>query len=995
MLAHHPKTGAPIRIITSNSSTWKSSKTIVWLDGTEETQAWNRWDVGTSSVDAWKRLTDAGTQVDVCCVLGSTDSCIEWLKAGNASSCKIIGVPQNIIETMGLQTVAEIGINNMVCMEETSTLYPFIGATWDTTEMDARTILSLILQYGRAFPIHNPREVSQYMNVLPMLLAPPPMYFITQYYVPEKKSRAKEIDRCLNMNIACKYIDKIILLNETMLELPQSEKIQQYNIGTRLRFDIVFKWIYDNAPENALICIANSDIYIDDSFNALWAVNMESVFFALLRWDEQETGEPKLFGPRADSQDTWVVSAKQVKSRKWDWETLNFPFGKGGCDNAITIEMFKQKFLVVNPCMSLITHHVHMTKYRTYDPKDIVEKPAFLYVNPTGLHDLNPIININAPVVKTFVVPSTTLEINGTLTAAQRTTLLTMLSKKEKTLTDGIIHKEYKLPIYEFDNVFELSTGLLRTYSSIIVGNTQSSAEAWSKEHVSVAAAAVPIDVGLVAHCPDEIANNPVRYLLEYMGKILALREICDGEWLGVKSQQITDALKIFRWDKDEIPVVARTQAFNTLCKKAYAWLPQDGAKAFVTPIEINALRKALINWSPSPNSKRIVLYVDGKWITDATVEMFEKVLSVSCIYPTTEISLAMNLLDGAWGAIVYGDKERWGTIWGLPVGARVWEIQPEVESSLELYQVCNASQLKHRFHIVPRATATTADLTKMVDLISKQALSESQANSKALKAIKPKIFMPDSTGFFAHAGDSFREVVSLWEERSYVDIIRVKGLAQVWLNAVGDTLLYDRPTLEWLRNAPAEEQVWKKAFFGNPAPLENSSSWSFWARRPSLVEDLVKQGVGTSDQRPLGLVFYGRSENAVQKSRRTDEWASLCDEFIHVIGEKPYPYSQRGYLTRLANAKWGLCLAGYGNKCHREIECMAMGCVPIVAKEVDMVNYKNPPVEGLHYFRAEPTDIPAILKLSHETWLKSSKACREWWKENASVDGLWKLTNG
>jgi hypothetical protein len=52
MLAHHPKTGEPIRIITSNSSTWKSAKTIAWLTGLESTEyKWNRYDIGASNID--------------------------------------------------------------------------------------------------------------------------------------------------------------------------------------------------------------------------------------------------------------------------------------------------------------------------------------------------------------------------------------------------------------------------------------------------------------------------------------------------------------------------------------------------------------------------------------------------------------------------------------------------------------------------------------------------------------------------------------------------------------------------------------------------------------------------------------------------------------------------------------------------------------------------------------------------------------------------------
>jgi hypothetical protein len=1018
MLARHPKTGAPIRIMTSNSSTWKSTKTLVWLNGLEDmSKPWNRWDVGASNMAAWNTLMRAGLPVDVCCLLGDIKQCIGWLEHGHAESCKIIAAPKDLIQALGIKRLSELNITNMICLEEVLDLYPFLEKPWDGSEADARAILALILQYGYTFPViegpHTSVADTLGLKISETLSAPVPLYFITQYYVPPNTKRAKEIDRCLQMNEKCPYIDKIILLNESMLEISQGfRKIEQYNIGKRLTFAEVFMWIYKNAPNDALICIANSDIYLDESWRQMWSINMNSTFFALLRWDEQTdtTLPPKLFGPRSDSQDTWVISAKAVKSRVWNWDSLDFPFGKGGCDNAITIEMLRQKFFIVNPCMSLITHHVHNTSYRTYDPADIVSKPVLMYVNPSGLHDLNPEINIIEPIVKSYSIPSFPLNIKGSLTSQQSTTLFTMLSKdSDIVLKNGVnLYNEFKIPIYEFKNVFQLSTGLLRTYSSILVGTSQACSNAWSKEEVSIAAASVCIDIGLVAPCPDEIANNPVRYMLEYMGKIFALRKLNPkGEWLGVKDSNIVDALKLFTWENDTIPVVVRTPAFQTWCKKAYAWLPQDDSHALVTSVEIAALREALYEWSPTPTKNTIIIYVDNNWITDTSVELFEKALkpfyNVSCIYSTTQLSIAIQMLNGAQGIITYSGKNsihRWGTLWALPLNAFIWEIQPETEPSLDLHHLSSVSGLHHNLHIVPRTTATSNDINKMVDSVVRAISKGDNRNpSVEIKALTPFLLMPhkDTKGFFAHAGDSFREVAEMWGEKGYVNLKYVEGLTQIWLGSVGDTLLYDRPTLEWLERAPPSEKDWTKAYFGNPAaPIINASTsaWSFWPRRPRLLEDLLTQGIGSSTQRPLGLVFYGRSENSVQLGRRsTKDWSSVCDEFVHIVGDKPYPYTQRAYLLRLSNAKWGLCLAGYGNKCHREIECMALGCVPIVSQEVDMTNYINPPIEGLHYFRVNgPEDVQAILETPHEVWVKSSNACKEWYKINASPDGLWSI---
>ena len=109
----------------------------------------------------------------------------------------------------------------------------------------------------------------------------------------------------------------------------------------------------------------------------------------------------------------------------------------------------------------------------------------------------------------------------------------------------------------------------------------------------------------------------------------------------------------------------------------------------------------------------------------------------------------------------------------------------------------------------------------------------------------------------------------------------------------------------------------------------------------------------------------------------------------------EPYPFTQREYLENLAKARFGLCLAGYGLKCHREVECMSMGCVPLCAPEVDMDSYAIPPQEGVHYIRVKtPEETRSVVDgMSEETWTKMSQACREWWQLSASSKGSFELT--
>jgi hypothetical protein len=73
----------------------------------------------------------------------------------------------------------------------------------------------------------------------------------------------------------------------------------------------------------------------------------------------------------------------------------------------------------------------------------------------------------------------------------------------------------------------------------------------------------------------------------------------------------------------------------------------------------------------------------------------------------------------------------------------------------------------------------------------------------------------------------------------------------------------------------------------------------------------------------------------------------------------------------------------------------MAMGCVPVVAPDVDMDSYANPLVEGTHYLRVKtPEEAIKVLKsVSKDDWERMHLAGRTWWEKNASCRGSFELT--
>ena len=107
------------------------------------------------------------------------------------------------------------------------------------------------------------------------------------------------------------------------------------------------------------------------------------------------------------------------------------------------------------------------------------------------------------------------------------------------------------------------------------------------------------------------------------------------------------------------------------------------------------------------------------------------------------------------------------------------------------------------------------------------------------------------------------------------------------------------------------------------------------------------------------------------------------------------HKFSQQEYLNKISRSKFGLCLRGYGSKCHREVELMAFGTVPIVTPEVSITSYMDPPIKGVHYFVAEnPSEFKNIVDTtSKEQWENMSKSCSEWYNRNVLSKNSWNST--
>lgn len=1037
-VATNPKTGAPIKIIQLETSIWRNAKTLVWFDATAAAAPnprFARWEVGAESIAAADALLAAGLPPDVILCLDDPATVEAWLAAGHWSKTRLTVIPKETVTKIGVQNLAKLRVTNMLCLDEIHELYPFVGHAWDGTLEDAKALTAITLRMRFSFPVAAPQPraavaTSFGVSFEATLREPSPLVLVTQYYSPDKSRRRKELAACLEKNVENPIIDKIVLLNEAPVALPpaaaDSPKVEQQIIGHRPTYADVFRWMKTVEPET-IVAFANSDIVLDaESWRPLWATNLERQFLALLRYEvtgltQEEMEKATLFGPRPDSQDTWVVRAGCIQATDFgDYSAVEFPFGQAGCDNAITLEMFKKRFVVSNPALTLRTYHFHTSQVRTYDPANIVDKPAYLYIAPSGMHDLKPQHDLTGIPTQTITSAPISRPIKGPLSAAQARTFCTMVGRA----TQGAVQLDPEgqnmvqppaQQLYTFSNVFETREGLIYGYDTLYVGRAKATAEAWGASELSSLSASLPIESAFIAPLPNAVAADPARYVLEYLAKLFLIRDTTKmpmGEFWCAKQPKCIEALKMFHWPAKEVPVLSRDENHQVWCKSAQVLFHQDQPAGYPTREEIAALRKAfgLGGWREEIEEKRLVFLVDEAWLTTEVAEAVEvaaEEMGLTCkfVWPkTTALDTILSSLLGAWGVVV-ADPAVAGWSWLLPKGATVWEIQSEMEPSAKILSLAGAADLQHRLLIVPKGAPSKVELARVQESLCRDlgvVLGvDAGAPTPTLSpgAPSPLCIIPKRTGYFSHAGDSFREMLRLWEQKGYIRLEESSTACQVWLGGVGDTLLYDRPTLEWLVAAPPAEQTWRKALFGNPIPPKGGAPWTFWPRRPQLVEDAVAAGIGATpyEDRTRCLVFYGKSENAVQRERRTKEdWSGICDEFYHVDSSpQPYAFTQMEYLKRLASARYGLCLAGYGRKCHREIECMAMGCVPIVAPEVDMESYAEPPQVGVHYFRVlNPVEARHVVDdITPERWAKMSAACRDWWARNASAAGSWELT--
>lgn len=247
------------------------------------------------------------------------------------------------------------------------------------------------------------------------------------------------------------------------------------------------------------------------------------------------------------------------------------------------------------------------------------------------------------------------------------------------------------------------------------------------------------------------------------------------------------------------------------------------------------------------------------------------------------------------------------------------------------------------------------------------------------------------------HDGSSFRELIDLWQEHNFCNIIagpttRSAGYkddpdspeAKCWIEEQGNILLYDFPILDRLKNE------YKKCLFANTYKNgPNNKKWIFWPRH-SRYYDQIKNTLRESSKQ-FQCCFIGTPTNP-QRNTIANDYSKYCDLW-NFSGGMPY----EKYLNQCAKSIFGLCLPGVGPKCLRDIEYMGLGIVPIVVDKTAMNLYYKTPLENIHYiFAKDPSDMILKIKnlLDSPSKIKTmSRSCIDWFEDNCSIQGSFNTT--
>ena len=727
------------RLLNLNTPTVRNQRTLVWLDQQDPVLPWSVWDGVVVSLEAYQRWSTSARIVGVI-LLEETPGWIEELYA-LSSSVTMILLPQRLLRVKSQAFWAD-NFDNVMCLEAMYDSYPFLLSPWscaaqgvaeseehvthDKDIADAICIMALLGRYHRLVGVQKEmvslarREALSSITVDPTAI-PEEVWMFTQYYRPTHKKRAKEIRECLRQNCANPLISRIVLLNEKdesndankWYDVPGHEKIHQVVIGSRLTYADFIQYVYDKVPPCVFAILCNADIYWNETLQELWRIQLANRMLGLLRWDVGEPTpcgqtEPKLFGPRADSQDSWIFLSDSIKDREWDLTPLAFCLGQPGCDNAFAGHMLRNRFALSNPAYSIQSLHLHRTEYRTYDKRNTV--PATVYINlaPGHLIDMKQerVPSLAPPYLCHELVP---FEIRSS-SMSNEITYCTMLEKEGRYKWEPTVENNYfepAIPYYVWNKAAVTPNGLVYDQHTIYLGKHAEDPrfQYWTGASVDLFTPLLRCETMLALPFADtSVFRHPNVYVLQYLSRALRLwaehpfaKEA--SFWL---PRECAFSLSTLLGDRARRGI---PWSEDTACwaQTVVGGLPGPLALELGKE-EITALRTWLPSWEPRIRGMVCtVLLNETAGVTRSFVQQRiapwlqrqDRAWQVRAVNGADSITHgSYSAMQGTALCIFLGGADVWAPIWALPKEACVVEFQQELKLQGESQHVAHMAEL-------------------------------------------------------------------------------------------------------------------------------------------------------------------------------------------------------------------------------------------------------------------------------------------------------------
>lgn len=692
----------------------RNQRTLIWLQKQDNTVNWSKWDAVVSSISAFNYWTKYGAKIVGIIITEENNSDNFFTELYNISKkVPLMLLSQNVLNQK-TQEFWSNNFDNVLNLNNLIEQYPFIQENWKGTTEDAVVIFGILCRYNRIVDCENTRSSTVPKNIsFCQKIKPNEVWVFTQFFKHKDSSRFKEIKECLIHNCACPHIDKIVLINEKDFSseysgIPGAKKIEQFISGRRLTYANFLQYVNDVVPNNVFTILCNADIYFGDSLLDLWKVNMEDKMLGLLRWDVPPSGledDAKIFGPRADSQDTWIFLSDSIKTRKWDYNKFNFQLGQAGCDNAFAGHILRNKFLISNPAVSFKTFHLHNTNIRNYDKKDYIRADVYINLAPTYIIDSKqestpsgtPIMLSNELV--SFEVKSSSM--------SNEITYCTMLEKAGRYKWEPSVENHYfeaAIPIYKWNNCSVTPNGLVYDLFNIYKGKyaDDDKFNYWANTNVDILTPlqyrkkmlAIPFkDTNLFKH--------PDTYILNYISRCARLLKNYPEASFWIP-QQFLEYLEYFDWSDKKLDCVLFDENTGCYTDQVIGFLPSPQSLELGQE-DITALRELYPSWIEKPVSK-ICSVVLGQQITQKFAEnvisefLLNKSEDWTIRYVRDTDYASYDALLGASLCIFIGGQKTqnlWSKLWALPKECCVIEFQQELKIDGEFQHLAHIAGFK------------------------------------------------------------------------------------------------------------------------------------------------------------------------------------------------------------------------------------------------------------------------------------------------------------